>query len=432
MSSPELIITPAIQPLDIRHRRIIAAATIGNLLEWYDNFAYGVLALTMARLFFPTGNEVTSLILAFVTYGAGLAMRPVGAIILGTYADRVGRAAALYLAMLIMGLGTALTAFAPTYETIGVWAPSIILIARLLQGFSGAGEIGSATALLVESAPARSRGLYTSLNASSQQIGFVLAASVVMVMNLVMTPEQIAGGGWRLPFVFGLTIVPAALYIRANLQEPDMFLEKSRERMEAAAAIATGVIRPMFRAIGMLLLYVTAGSVLFVYMPSFAVQKLGIASSGALLATVVATSVTIACTPLAGAASDRFGRKPLLWISIAGFLLVTYPAFVLLTTMPSVALLALVQSGFGVLIALYVGPLFPALAEQFPTRARAASVSLTYGVAGVIGAFAPAVATWLITATGDSNAPAFAVIGAGILSGCTLQGFTDRYRQPLS
>ncbi|MBR0906381.1 MFS transporter [Bradyrhizobium liaoningense] len=431
MSSPEPTIASTTGAINVRRRRVIVAATIGNLLEWYDNFIYGVLALTMARLFFPAGNEATSLILAFVTYGAGLAMRPVGAIVLGFYADRIGRSAALYAAMFIMGLGTALMAFAPTYQTIGVWAPLIVLLARLLQGFSGAGEIGSATALLVESAPAGSRGLYASLNASSQQIGFVLAAFVVMVMNLAMTQDEIDAGGWRLPFVFGLAIVPAALYIRANLGEPDIFRQRAKER-RMRSAFAIGRAGPLLLALGMLFLYVIAGSVLFVYMPTFAVQKLGLTGASALFATVVATCVTIACTPAAGAMSDRLGRKPLLWIATVSFVLLTYPAFVLILAWPSIALLLLVQSGFGMLLALYVGPLFSALAELFPTRIRAVAVSLTYGIAGIIGAFAPALATWLIVVTGLVGAPAFAVIGAATLSAFALLAFEDRSGEPLS
>jgi MHS family proline/betaine transporter-like MFS transporter len=432
MSNLELIAAPATSTFDARRRRVVVAATIGNLLEWYDNFLYGVLALTMARLFFPAQNEVTSLILAFAIYGSGLVMRPVGAVVLGLYADRVGRKPALCLAMFIMGLGTALMAFSPSYATIGIWAPLIILFARLLQGFSGAGELGSATALLVESAPPGRRGLYASLNASSQQIGFVVAAFVVMFMNLVMTQDQIDAGGWRLPFLLGLAIVPAAIYIRSHLEEPDLFLKHSDDRAGPRAFIVRDEAGPLLLAFGMLLLYVVAGSVLFVYMPTFAVQKLGLASSGALFATVVATCVTIVCTPLAGAASDRFGRKPMLWIATVSYLLLTYPAFVIVTTWPSIAVLLLIQSGFAVMIAIFVGPLLSALAELFRTRVRALAVSLTYGVAGIIGAFAPTLATWLIARTGDVNAPAFIVIGAGILTGCTLFRFTDRYREPLS
>src|ERR1044072_6402498 len=153
MSDLVRVANPRSYLFDVKKRRLIAAATIGNLLEWYDFFTFGVLAFAMARVFFPDQSETTSLLLAFATYGGGVAMRPLGAIFLGLYADRVGRKAALCLAMYIMGLGTALIAFTPSYETIGISAPLLILIARLLQGFSGAGEIGSATALLVESAP---------------------------------------------------------------------------------------------------------------------------------------------------------------------------------------------------------------------------------------------------------------------------------------
>jgi len=246
-----------------------------------------------------------------------------------------------------------------------------------------------------------------------------------------MAQDEIDAGGWRLPFVFGLAIVPAALYIRANLGEPDIFRQRAKER-RMRSAFAIGRAGSLLLALGMLFLYVIAGSVLFVYMPTFAVQKLGLTGASALFATVVATCVTIACTPVAGAMSDRLGRKPLLWIATVSFVLLTYPAFVLILAWPSIALLLLVQSGFGILLALYVGPLFSALAELFPTRIRAVAVSLTYGIAGIIGAFAPALATWLIVVTGLVGAPAFAVIGAATLSAFALLVFEDRSGEPLS
>ncbi|MGY3618249.1 MFS transporter [Bradyrhizobium sp. USDA 10063] len=229
MSNPEVIAAPVSDAFDLKRRHLVIAATIGNLFEWYDFFVYGVLAITMAKLFFPAENEFTSLFLSLATYGGGVAMRPAGAIVLGLYADRIGRKAALCLAMSVMGIGTGLMALTPTYETIGVSAPLLIVFARLLQGFSGSGQLGNATALLVESAPDRWRGLYASLNASSQQIGFLLAAFVVMVINLSMAPAQIEAGGWRLPFVFGLVIVPVAIYVRFKLQEPEVFRTHQRK-----------------------------------------------------------------------------------------------------------------------------------------------------------------------------------------------------------
>jgi MHS family proline/betaine transporter-like MFS transporter len=421
MSDSERIAIPASDVFDIKRRRLIVAATIGNLLEWYDFFAFGVLAITMARVFFPAQSEVTSLLLALATYGGGVAIRPLGAIVLGLYADRVGRKAALCLAMYIMGFGTALIVFTPTYETIGRSAPLLIMIARLLQGFSGAGELGSATALLVESAPPHQRGVYASLNAASQQIGFVLSAFTVMIVTFT----------WRLPFVFGLAIVPVAIYIRSKVQDPDLFIKKRNEQREVDRTTAIQAGQPLLLAVGLSMLYVVAGNILFVYMPTFAVKKLGLASSGALLSTVVATCVMIVCTPIAAAISDRVGRKPLLLLASVAYGLMTYPAYMVATTWPSVAVLTMVQSTFGLLNAVYVGPLMPTLAELFATRFRATAVSLAFSLTVMIGALSPAFATWLIENTGDARAPAFVVIGAGLLSSFAVLRHTDKYKEPL-
>jgi MHS family proline/betaine transporter-like MFS transporter len=433
MSNSEVIAAPVSDVFGLKRRHLVIAATIGNLFEWYDFISYGVLAITMAKLFFPAESEFTSLFLSLVTYGGGVAMRPVGAIVLGRYADRVGRKAALCLAMSIMGIGTGLMAVAPTYETIGVWAPLLIVFARLLQGFSGSGQLGNATALLAESAPDRWRGLYASLNASSQQIGFVLAAFIVMVINLSMTPAQIEAGGWRLPFVFGLVIVPVAIYVRFKLEDPEVFLKKRNEPIAASAATTLGREgRPLLLAFGILVLYVVSGNVHFVYMPTFAVQKLGLPSAGALFATVVTTCVSIVGTPLVAALSDRFGRKPILLLATLSYLLLTYPMFAIITTWPSVTLLTIVQSGLGFLNALYAGPLMSALAELFRTSVRATAVALAYSLTTIIGGFSPAFATWLVAATGDARAPALIVIAAAIVSGFALLRFTDRFREPLA
>jgi MHS family proline/betaine transporter-like MFS transporter len=417
--------------LGAMHWRLIIAATIGNVLEWYDFFTYGVLAITMAKLFFPTGNELTSLLLSLVTYGGGLAMRPVGAIVLGRYGDRVGRKASLSLSMSIMGVGTALIVFTPTYETIGITAPLLIALGRLVQGFSGAGEIGGSIALLVENAPDRRRGLYASLNAAAHQFGFLLAAFIAMLLTITMSQAQIEAGGWRLPFALGLVIMPFAIYIRTKLPEPELFLRARYGPAKAKKVAMRHQGRPLLLAFGLLMLYVIAGNVLFVYMPTFAVHELRLSSSGALFATVVGTCTMIICTPLLAVVSDRFGRKPLFLISIVGYLLLSYPAFVIVARWPSVMLIVAVQSGFALLNAIYVGPLMSALAELFPTRVRATGISLAYGLAAMIGALSPSLGTWLIAATGDVRAPAFTVIGACFISGFALFLFKDRYREPL-
>ena len=432
MSVSERIASPASDVFDVKRRRLVIAATIGNLLEWYDFFAYGILAITIARLFFPTQSEVTSLLLALATYGGGLAMRPLGATVLGLYADRVGRKAALCLSMYLMGLGTAVIAFTPTYETIGISAPLLILMARLLQGFSGAGELGSATALLVENAPPQQRGMYASLNAASQQVGFVLSVFTVMLVTFAMTPSQMEAGGWRLPFIFGLAIVPVAIYIRSGVEEPDLFAGQRRQHRttDRTSTIRNG--QSLLLAVGILALYVVAGNILFVYMPTFAVQKLGLGSSAALLSTVVATCVMIACTPVAGALSDHIGRKPLLLFAGVVYVLVTYPAYVVIAAWPFAAVLTIVHSIFGLLNAIYVGPLLAALAELFPGRSRATSIALAYSLTVMIGALSPAFATWLTAYTGDARSPALIVIGAGALSVLAVRRYQDRHTEALS
>jgi MHS family proline/betaine transporter-like MFS transporter len=428
----ELIDAPASDAIRVRRFRVILAATVGNTLEWYDFLVYALLAVTIAKLFFPAGSELNSLLLSMATFGIGLVTRPVGAVVLGMYADRVGRKAALSLAIFIMALGTGLIAIAPTYEAIGIWAPLLIVFARLLQGFSCGGELGGAIALLVENAPERRRGLHASWQAASQSAGFLLGAVVTVTVTLTMTPAQIESGGWRWPFVFGLLIAPVGLYIRSQLQEPELFL-KAREAARSAAMADTlrQEGRLAFLALGVSVLYVVSAYVLFVYMPTFAVRQLQLSFSSALLAPVAAACLNLLCTPVAAAISDRVGRKPMLQLATLAYLLLTYPAFALLTARPSVAVLTVVQLGFAVLMALYGGPVVAVLAELFSTRVRSTAIAVAYNLVAMVGGFAPFVVTWLIAATGNPRAPAFYVIGAAVISGCALFWLRDRYMEPL-
>jgi MFS transporter, MHS family, proline/betaine transporter len=431
-ATSELIGAQTSASINAKRRRLVLAATIGNVLEWYDFLVYGLLALTIAKLFFPAESELASLLLSMASFGVGLAMRPVGAIVLGIYADRVGRKAALSLTIFIMALGTGLIAVAPTYERIGVWAPILIVFARLLQGFSCGGEPGGAIALLVESASPRHRGLYASWQAASPAAGFLLGALTTLAVTLMMSPAEIESGGWRWPFVFGLLIAPVGLYIRSELDEPELFL-KARDASQGGATADTlrWEGQPMLIGLGVSVLFFVSAYLLLVYMPIFAVKQLELPFSAALLASVVAASVVFVFTPIAAAISDRIGRKPMLELASLGYLLLAYPAFVLITTRPSVVVLTCVQSAFGLLLAMYGGPVMSVLAELFPTRLRATAVAVVYNVAAAaIGGFAPFIVTWLIAATGDPRAPAFYLIVAAVSAapryfGCGI-GMTNR------
>jgi MFS transporter, MHS family, proline/betaine transporter len=389
--------------------------------------------VTIAKLFFPTENELTSLLLSVGTFGTAAIVRPIAGVVLGIYADRVGRKAALTLAIFTMGLGTGLIVVAPTYASIGIWAPALLVTARLLQGFACGAELGGATAILVENAPDRSRGLYASWQTASQAAGVLLGAMVTMLVSLSMTQAQLEAWGWRLPFAFGLLIVPVGFYVRSKLKEPDAFL---RARTEAPIfsfiRLLLGERRSIFTAIGIAVLYLACAYVLFVYMPTFAVRQLRLPFSQALIATTLASAVLFVCSPVMAVISDRYGRKPLLVVGASTFAILTYPAFILITREPSLLKLAAVQSGFAIAMAAYAGPAISVYAELFPTRFRSTAVSLVYSVAVVlVGGFAPLIVTWLIAATGNPIAPAFYVIGAAAISGAALLNFRDRFREAL-
>ncbi len=274
-----------------RLRRVVLVATIGNTLDWYDFLIYGFLAVTLAKLFFPTESELASLLLSVATFGVGAVVRPIGALVLGIYSDRVGRKAALTLTIFLMGLGTGLIALAPTYASIGIWAPLLVVMSRLLQGFSCGGELGGATAILVENAPEGRRGLYASWQTASQAAGLLLGAMMTTLVSLSMTPAQFEAGGWRWPFAIGLIIVPVGFYIRSKLDEPEMFL---KARKEAAVFSFTETVREQYRPLligtGVAVLYAACAYVLFIYMPTFAVRQLGLPFSQALIATTAAAS----------------------------------------------------------------------------------------------------------------------------------------------
>jgi MHS family proline/betaine transporter-like MFS transporter len=307
------------------------------------------------------------------------------------------------------------------------------VISRLLQGFSCGGELGGATAILVENAPDGRRGLYASWQVASQAAAVLLGATATMVVSFVMTPAQLLAGGWRWPFVLGLLIVPVGLYIRAKLNEPELFLTM---RTNSPRVRIRETLRGGFGAtvvgIGFSVLFVVSAYILFLYMPTFAVRQLGMPFAQALLASTIGAAVLFIMTPIMGALSDRLGRKPMMLAGASGFVLLTYPAFMLITASPSAASLGFVQSAFAVLMAIYGAPTVSALAELFPTRMRCTAVGLVYNVTvAFVGGTAQLIVTWLLAVTGNPLAPAFYVITAAIISAAAVIAMRDRYRAPL-
>lgn len=413
--------------------RLILAATIGNVLEWYDFIAYGFLSVILAKLFFPTGNELTSLLLTLATFGVGIIMRPVGAVILGIYADRAGRKAALSVTILSMAFGTALIAVAPTYEVAGVWGTLIVVVARLIQGFSAGGELGGATSLLVEYAPPGRRGFYASWQQASQAGAFLLGSLVNFAVTSSLTPLQLEDWGWRVPFLLGVLIGPVGLYLRAKIGETPAFLAvDDRQHHSPFREILRDHHRSLIMCMGIAVLYGVSMYVLLLYMPTYAVKVLSLSYPDALLASGISGTVLFVTCPIMGMISDRLGRKPLLVAAAIVFAVATYPAFRVLVAFPNLTVLALIQSSFAMLIAMYTGPAISVFAEAFPTRVRSTGVATTYNVTiTLVGGFAPFIVTWLIASTGNRLAPAFYAVAAATVSLTALSFFKDQFRRPL-
>jgi len=400
---------------DARRWRTVAATSIGNALEWFDFIIYGFFALTMAKLFFPTGDETVSLLLALATFGVPFFMRPLGAIVIGNYADRHGRKAAFTLTILLMMVGTAIIAVAPTYATAGVFAPLIVLFARLVQGFSAGGEFGSATAFLAEQNPER-RGFYASWQFASQGLTTVLATAIGVGLAASLTSAQMESWGWRVPFFIGLLIGPVAWYIRRNLDETMEFRSMQISDSPLKDAFFDGRKR-LLVSLGVVALCTVSMYTIVLFMPTYATRQFGLATSVGFLGGMLVGAIQLVLMPLFGTMSDRFGRLPICFISAVMMSLLFYPMFAWLAASPTLQTLLIVQGIFGVLMAGYMGPLGALMAELFPARMRTTGLSVSYafGVA-IFGGLAPLISTWLIVATGSKLAPAFYLIMAGLIS----------------
>lgn len=404
-----------------RPRQIIAAV-IGNALEWYDFVIYGFMTVIISRLFFPAESEYASLLIAMATFGVGFFMRPVGGVLIGLYADRHGRKAALQLIILLMTIATAMIAFAPTYAAIGIAAPAIMVLARLLQGAATGGEFASATSFLIESAPPERRGFFGSLQMVGQSISALTGATAGMLVTQGLTPEQIDSWGWRLPFLFGLLIAPVGLWMRRHLSETEEFLAAKDDTTQHLGLMA--VLREHLRDVLVCFGLVVSSTIMFyvvlIYMPTYAKTQLNIPLKEAFTAQVAGLVFLTVLIPLFGVLSDRIGRRIVLMMAAMLYLLLTYPLMDWLLAEPSLMRLATMQIVLCSAIAVGFGAISTALAEQFPVRQRSTGLALAYNVAVMIfGGFAQLIVTWLIKETGSLLAPSFYVMfgaSVGLLS----------------
>ena len=416
-------------------RRAILSCAVGNFVELFDFLIFGLFAAQIAANFFPSGDPVIGLLSAFATYGVGFVMRPVGAIVIGAYGDRQGRKAALVLTVGLMAGATALTGLIPSYATIGIWAPILLVICRLVQGFSTGGEWGGAAAFLVEYAPPGRRGLIGSMQQFSVGLALIAGTLIAAVLNSTLSKEQMIDWGWRIPFIMGFVLAPIGLYLRSRVSETPAF-HKTVNRQQVASSPVRDALTiykwPVLAAFGISVVGTVGNYTFNIFMPSFASGQLGISAGTAYYSSAAAAVVLTLLTPFAGWLSDVVGRKPVLLVLAIGYGLFSYPLFQYLVAAPSGMSLAVTQCISAALLGFYAGPLCAVLAELFPTKVRFTALSIGYSMAVTIfGGFAPFVATFLIRETGSPVSPAMFVILAAVISSITLILIKDPTNAPL-
>ncbi|TMJ66422.1 MAG: MFS transporter [Alphaproteobacteria bacterium] len=409
-------------------RRMIVAATIGNVLEWFDFVVYGFFAVTIAQVFFPAGDPTVSLLITFSAFGLAYFVRPLGAIVIGGFTDRAGRKAGLLLSIALMMIGTTLMAVTPGYATIGIAAPIIITLSRLLQGFSVGGEFGSAVSFLAEHGGGR-RGFAASWQFATGGMITVLASLFGLTLTTLLTHEQLVDWGWRIPYVFGMLVGPAGLYIRAKVVETPEFVEAE---LPPTVPISDLLRRhPLTVLLGLGISIISNSSFyILAYIPTYGQKTLHLPASTGFTATLVGGAILAIGCPLFGHWSDRISRPLLMVIACWLFVLTSYPSFWLMAAWPSLAACIIAVGWLQLVKAGYSGVLPSLLSEQFPVEVRAIGVSFGFSTAvSIFGGLAPLVATWLIAQTGDPLSPSYYLIFTALLSLVALVAIQWRRRR---
>jgi MFS family permease len=387
--------------------RSVVSVTSGNFLEMYDFMVFGYYTPAIARAFFPAKSEFASLMLSLMSFGAGFLMRPLGAIFLGAYIDQHGRRRGLIVTLALMSMGTLSIAVVPGYAVLGLLAPVLVVLGRLLQGFSAGAELGGVSVYLSEIATPGNRGFYVSWQSGSQQVAVIFAALLGVFLGGLLSAEQMTAWGWRVPLLVGCAIIPLLFVIRRSLQESEAF--SARSHHPGAAEIFRSMLAH-WKVVLLGVMLVTTTTVSFytitAYTPTFGQAVLHLSSLTSLAVTLCIGLSNLFWLPVMGALSDRVGRRPLLVLSSVLLLVSSYPVMAWLVAGPSFGRLLAVELWLSFLYGSYNGAMVVFLTEVMPVEARTTGFSLAYSLAtAVFGGFTPAICTWLIHGTGNRAMP---------------------------
>lgn len=395
--------------------RAVAAAAVGNLLEWFDFAIYAFFALLLAEKFFPNVNHTASLLATFAAYGVGFVVRPLGGVVIGRVGDVKGRKPALLFTISCMAAGTIGIGLLPTYETAGILAPTLLVILRAVQGFATGGEWGTSAAFMVEWAPRERRGFYSSFQNVSSSGGALMASAIASLLAISMPAALMNSWGWRLPFVLGGAMILAfGLWMRLGVGETPEFV---KARNEAPAMNDTPPFILALKAMGFTMFWSTLSYLVSAYMVTFTQQQGGLTRTQALWTSSISLLILVLAIPFVGHLSDRIGRKPLLLTSCACTAVLCYPILSIIASTHNLAVTLALQITLSLFFALFQGPAAVTICEIFPTRLRSTWMTPSFALAAaVFGGFMPFNATWLIAVTKLPASPAFLLIPAGIVS----------------
>lgn len=412
----------------------VVRVSAGNFLEMYDFMVFGYYATGIGRAFFPNHSAYASLMLSFMTFGTGYLMRPLGAILLGAYIDQQGRRKGLLLTLTLMAVGTLSIGCLPGYGTLGLLAPLLVVVGRLVQGLSAGVEIGGVSVYLAEIAEPGRKGFYVAWQSGSQQVAVMFAALLGIVLSSKLPPEQMLGWGWRIPLLVGSILVPFLFLLRSSLAETDEFLARRRHP-------STGEIWRTLAAnwrlviLGMMLSTTTTVTFYLItaYMPTYGSRVLHLTSMQSMVVTLCVGASNFCWLPVMGAVSDRTGRRPLLVLFSVLALVTAYPALLWLVSEPSFGHLLAVALWFSMIFGSYNGAMVVFLTEIMPAEVRASGFSLAYSLAtGIFGGFTPAISTYLIHISGNRAMPGawLSLAGAmGLLATALLQAVPQERRR---
>jgi MHS family proline/betaine transporter-like MFS transporter len=398
-------------------RKVMTAAAIGHFVEWFDFAVYAYAAPIIAAQFFPDFDPAAALLSTFAIYAVGFIARPVGAFLLGNLGDRFGRKRVLAGVILLMGTATTAIGLLPTYAAIGIWAPVLLFVFRMLQGLSAAGETIGSNSFVAEHSPIARRGLFVGSVYTWSNLPPVIAALLVLGLTQMLAPDVYEAWGWRVPFLLGAPLAIVGLYMRTRVEESPAFRAMQETHIVEQAPIRR-VFADHWRAMLTVFSIAAVASLCYYsltgYFYSFMTVTVGLSSDDALISNSIALLVTFIAVPVSGYISDHIGRRKMLLIAGAASAVVAIPAY-LLATAGTLATAAIGQSLLGLALGLFFGPAGCASVELFPARVRYTGASISYNLAFTIfGGTAPLLSTWLVSATGSNTAPAWYVMAVAV------------------